>query len=224
MDIRLDKCLTFGATMVDRRFQQILPKINLQNKGMIPAVPMGGHFKYLGKVFDFKSLNSVPKEEIETKLKNMLGKISSLKVRCQTKLKIFSMYVPSQFNFELKIYKFTDAFLSDTIDRLCTSHIREWLEFPPSSCVTEWISSPINFCGLGIPTFAQRAARMALTRRHLLQTSKNPSIRELWDASRGPNILTDSLLDNRDLNMASRILKDNQTRESLSHFLGLKSQ
>ena len=41
------------------------------------------------------------------------------------------MYVPSQFNFELKIYKFTDAFMSGVIDRLCTSHIREWFEFPP---------------------------------------------------------------------------------------------
>src|SRR6266516_917781 len=61
---------------------------------------------------------------------------------CQTKLEIFSRYVPAQFNFELKIYNFTDAFLSGTIDRLCTSHIREWLEFPPSSCVTEWASSP----------------------------------------------------------------------------------
>src|SRR3989441_12059259 len=109
------------------------------------------------------------------------------------------MYVPSQFNFELKIYNFTDAFLSGVIDRLCTIHIREWLEFPQSSCVTEWASSPVNYCGLGIPTFAQRAVRLRLTRRHLLQTSKNLSIRELWEATKGPNILVDSLLENRDL-------------------------
>src|SRR6266516_622777 len=115
------------------------------------------------------------------------------------------MYIRSQFNFELKIYKFTDAFLSGMIDRLCTSHIREWRELPPSACVTEWVSSPTNYCGLGIHTFAQRAARMALTRRHLLQTSRNPSIRELWDASWGPNISVESLLDNKDLNKASFI-------------------
>src|SRR6266516_8648 len=210
--------------MVDRKFQQILPKINLQNKGMIPAVPMGGHFKYLGKVSDSKSLNSVPKEEIETKLKNMLGKTSFLKVRCQTKLKTFSMYVPSQFNFELKIYKFTDAFLSGIVDRLCTRYIREWLEFPPSSCVTEWASSSINYCGLGIPTFAQRAARMSITRRHLLQTSKNLSIRDLWEVTGKPNARADSLLDNSDLRKASAILRDVQAKESIDNFLGLKSQ
>src|SRR6266516_3838225 len=172
MDIRLDKCLTFGAVMRDRKFQQILPNISLWGKGMIPAVPLGGCFKYLGKIFDFPSLNSKPREEFEAKLNKILVKIYSLKIRSQTKLKIFSMYIQSQFNFELKIYKFTDAFLSNIIDRLCTSHIREWLELPPSACVTEWVSSPINYCGLGIPTFAQRAARMALSRRHLLQTRK----------------------------------------------------
>src|SRR6266516_5863980 len=162
MDIRLDKCLFFGAVLADGKFQQILPNIGLQGKGLIPAVPLGGHFKYLGKIVDFKSLNFEPKKEFESKLEKILAKISSFKVRSQTKLKILSRYVPSQFNFELKIYNFTDAFLSGVIDKMCTVKIREWLEFPQSSCVTEWASSPINCCGLGIPTFAQRAARMRL--------------------------------------------------------------
>ena len=78
MDIRLDKCLAFGAVMHDGKFKQILPQINLRDKGMDPAVPLGGHFKYLGKIFDFQSLNSVPKKDFEAKLDRMLVKISSL--------------------------------------------------------------------------------------------------------------------------------------------------
>src|SRR6266516_3081075 len=220
MHIRLDKCLSFGAVMKDRRYQQILPNIYLKDKGMIPPVPLGDHFKYLGKIFDFEALNAEQKKEFETKLAKILAAISALKVRCQTKLKIFSIYVPSQFNFELKIYNFRDAFLSGVVDRMCTSHIREWLEFPPSSCVTEWVSSPVNYCGLGIPTFAQRAARMSVTRRHLLQTSKNMSIRELWDASKRSNVLADSMLDDHDLNKALAILRESQHNESIAHFLG----
>ena len=88
--------------MKDKKFQQILPSINLRDKGMIPVVPLGESFKYLGKIFDFQSLNTKPREDFETKLKKILVKISSLKVTSQTKLKIFSMYIPSQFNFELK--------------------------------------------------------------------------------------------------------------------------
>ena len=224
MDIRLDKCLSFGAVMLNGNFAQILPNLHLKGKGMIPAVPLGGHFKYLGKIFDFPSLNSVPKEEFEAKLTSILAKISSLKIRSQTKLKIFSMYVPSQFNFELKIYNFPDAFLSGVVDRLCTKYIREWLEFPPSSCVTEWVSSPTGFCGLGIPTFAQRAARMQLTKRHLLQSSKNQCIRELWEASKAQNVRVDSLLEGNNIQQASSMLRKSQTKDSLDHFLGLKSQ
>jgi len=132
--------------------------------------------------------------------------------------------VPTQFLFELKIYNFTDAFLTGVIDRLCTKHIRDWLEFPVSSCVTEWASSPVNYCGLGIPTFAHRAARMKLTRRHTLKTSKNISIREIWESSKRPNILTDSMLEAFDFQKASSALKESQAEESLEHFLGLKSQ
>src|SRR6267154_1296233 len=115
-------------------------------------------------------------------------------------------------------------FLSGIVDRLCTKHIREWLEFPPSSCVTEWASSPTNFCGLGFPTFAQRAARMKLTWRRLIRSSKNPSIRELWEASKGPNVIVDSLLDSRDVKQASSVPRDSQVKDSLDHFLGLRHQ
>jgi len=65
---------------------------------------------------------------------------------------------------------------------------------------------------------------MSLTRRYLLQTSKNPSIRELWEASKSHNILSDSRLDHCDLKKATSCLRNCQVDESLSHFLGLKSQ
>ena len=65
---------------------------------------------------------------------------------------------------------------------------------------------------------------MKLTRRHLLRSSKNPSIRELWEASKGPNVIVDSLLDSRDVKLASSVLRDSQVKDSLDHFLGLRSQ
>src|SRR5207247_2517864 len=81
-----------------------------------------------------------------------------------------------------------------------------------------------TFCGLDIPTFAQRAARLKLTRRHLLQSSKNQSIRDLWEETKSHNALADSLLDHNNFNLTSATLRDSQTLESLNHFLGLKSQ
>ena len=128
--------------MHDRKFQQILPNVNLRNKGMIPAVPLGGHFKYLGKIFDFKSLNSVSKKEFEVKLEKILEKLSSLKIRSQTKLKIFSTYVSSQFNFELKIYNFTDSFLSGSLTDYVQSTIENGLSFRPTPVLLSGSARP----------------------------------------------------------------------------------
>jgi hypothetical protein len=163
--------------------------------------------------------------KLEEKLTTMLEKISSLSIRPQTKLNILSRYIPSQVAFELKIYNFPATFLTGVVDRLCTLHIRRWLEFPLSSCVTEWASSPVKFCGLGIPTFSQRSERLQLTKRNALMSSKNPTIRIFWSATRHPNILTDSRLEDLgSLKAASSSLKASQNDDSVSHFLGLKSQ
>src|SRR3989441_2710859 len=43
MDIRLDKCTSFGMAMGSTTFQQVLPVVALV-KGVIPAVPFGGDF------------------------------------------------------------------------------------------------------------------------------------------------------------------------------------
>jgi len=223
MDIRLDKCLTFGAAMCKTKFQQILPTVALA-KGKIHSVLLEGHFKYLGKIFDFELKYTIPKQEMADKLGKMLNTLSALKIRSQTKLKIFSRYVTAQFTFELKIYNFTDTYLSSVIDKLCTFHIRKWLEFPASSCVNEWASAPIKFCGLGIPTFAHRAGRMRLTKRNALMTSKNAAIRDLWSASKRSNIIADSMLESLGRQSATTSLKNSQSNDSVSHFLGLKSQ
>src|SRR5207247_7351924 len=117
-----------------------------------------------------------------------------------------------------------DTFLSGVLDNLCSKHIRKWLEFPTSSCVTEWISSPVRFCGLGIPTFRHRAERLRLTKRHALMSSKNAVIRDLWAASKRANIITDSRLEEFGLKSAASTLGETQTKEAVEHFLGLKSQ
>ena len=58
----------------------------------------------------------------------------------------------------------------------------------------------------------------------MLQSSKNQSIRNLWEETKSHNALADSLLDHNNFKLASATLRDSQTLESLNHFLGLKSQ
>jgi hypothetical protein len=223
MDIRLDKCVSFGMAMNQSRYQQFLPALAL-SRGVIPAVPLGSHFKYLGRIFDFNMKDEIPKQNIEEKMNKLLKTITDLNIKPQTKLKIFSMFVPSQILFDLKLYSFTSTFISSIIDRLCTVHIRKWLECPVSSCVDEWMSSPTKFCGLGIPTFSNRAENLLLSKRHALMKSKNITIRELWSSTNRSNIKIDSRIMETDFNSAAKSLKVEQDMHSVSHFLGLKSQ
>src|SRR2546425_8512588 len=163
--------------MGQNKYQQILPKVAL-DKGVISAVPIGGHFKYLGRTFNFDMKDEIPKKEVEEKIGKLLQTVTDLNIKPQTKLKIFSIFVPTQIIFDIKIYSFAPTFISSVIDRLCTAYIRKWLEYPVSSCVIEWMSSPTKFCGLNIPTFANRAERLLLTKRNALMSSKNTAVRE----------------------------------------------
>jgi hypothetical protein len=165
------------------------------------------------------------KKEIEAKMVKLLRTISDLNIKPQTKLKIFAIFIPTQINFDLKIYSFAPTFISSVLDRLCTAHIRKWLEFPVSSCVSEWVSTPLKFCGLNIPTFAQVAERLLLSKRNALRLSKNISVRELWATSSSmANTKIDDLLCKLNFKGALKYIKDEQLNVSVSHFLGLSSQ
>jgi len=90
--------------------------------------------------------------------------------------------------------------------------------------VKEWMSSPVKFCGLNIPSFAERAERMHLSKRNALRCSKNLTVREMWAMTNGMNIKTDDLLCNSDFKTAKKQVKEKQSNAPITHFLGLKSQ
>ena len=98
--------------------------------------------------------------------------ISNLKIRPQTKLKIFSQFLPSQFSFELRIYNFSSAWISENIDALCVRVIRSWIKAPISSCVEEWLITPSTNCGLGIPSFQCRAERLKLQKKECVEMQR----------------------------------------------------
>ena len=138
---------------------QILPNISV-NAGHVPAIAMGDHFKYLGRYFDFKMDDSLPKSEILTKVSALLKTISDLQIKPQTKLKIFDRYIPSQISFYLRLCNFSTTWVVEHLDALCIRHIRQWIEAPLSSCVSEWLIAPHKKRGMGIPSFKNSLERL----------------------------------------------------------------
>ncbi|MFI5407015.1 MAG: reverse transcriptase domain-containing protein [Nitrososphaerales archaeon] len=97
MIIRLDKCICFGMVKKQSKtYAQILPNISLAS-GQIPAISIGEHFQYLGRIFDYSLDDDCAKRGIVSKLENFLKIITNLHIKPQTKLKFFLPFY--QLNF-----------------------------------------------------------------------------------------------------------------------------
>jgi hypothetical protein len=223
MEIRLDKCCSFGFLKTGGNLTQILPKIYIKT-GDIPAIPQGGYFKYLGRYFDFKMNDSKGKAELLEKVEKYLKTISDLRIRPQTKIKILDRYISSQISFTLRNYNFSSTWISEHLDALCIRFVRLWLESPISSCVAEWLVVPNTKCGLGVPSFKNRAERLCLSKRAALKNSNNQNIQLLWKDSTLKHVNADSLLLNNSLTAAQPILVKTQQVAAVQHFLSLEYQ
>ena len=125
----------------------------------------------------------------------MLHITSMLKIKSSLKLKILTLFIQSQFIFDLKIYHDIPlTWISQTLDSVCTSHIRTWLEQPVSACVTETLQLPRNRGGIGFRTFRHLAEKMRLVGRNTLRVSNHDVMREIWRESSTKYVVTDSRL------------------------------
>ena len=161
LDIRHDKCSSFGMMKKENNYTQILPNLSIAD-APIPQTVIGGEFRYLGHVFNFDMDNKSAKEILEKKLSSLLSVTTELKIKASIKLKILSLYIHSQVIFEIKSYDFPITWIDQTLDSLCIRHIRDWLELPVSACVKETLQLPINRGGAGLTTFHHLAEKCNL--------------------------------------------------------------
>jgi len=181
-------------------------------------------FRYLGRFFDFDLKGEQEKKDIVTKLTKLLQITTDLKIRPQTKLKIFDRFIFSQISFSLRISNFTATWVSETLDSLCIKSIRLWIEAPISSCVAEWLISPMSKCGMGIPSIKNRFEKLNLSKRAALKRSPNENIRHLWADSSLRNVNSDSLLINNTETGAQKALNKSQKEAAVLHLTGLSYQ
>ena len=86
MEIRTDKCITFGMRKQDSVYVQFQPNLTIDNEA-IPQVESNRHFTYLGKQFDFDMKNESVKSNLHSKLSGLLKKNSRPKCVPATEIK-----------------------------------------------------------------------------------------------------------------------------------------
>jgi len=225
MELRLDKCCSFGMSKKNNEYVQTLPGLWVEGQ-QIPTIPIGKEFTYLGRLFSFDiNGQKTAKSLIIDKLNNLLTITSKLKLRPQTKLKILKLYIHAQLAFMLKMYDLSLTWIEHNLDALVTRHVREWMESPISACVNEIQRLPTNRSGLGIPSFKDVADRSRLQKRHSLMTSRDSSVNQLWSKSSTKNCTTDErLMKHATLSGAMKDLKKDQTEAAWEHIQSLTLQ
>ena len=181
----------------------------------------------MGRSFSFDSKLLKVKQALKDKLENLLNITDSLPVKPQHKLRILSQYIHGQLLFDLRLYSFSASWVDLNLDSLCTRHIRDWLDMPPSSCVRESSNFKRSAGGLGIDTIQHRHQKMTLLKRHSLRSSNSEEVRSLAadSSSKLLNAAADSFLDaNTTILSAVKSLRLKNQKTSLEHLLSLKAQ
>jgi len=224
MVIRLDKCASFAMTKRDDVFQQIEPALFVDQE-RIPSIPIGGHFIYLGKIFDFDLKNEQAKKVVKEKLLKLLKITSLLRIQVQMRLKILKTYIHSQLSFELRMYNFGSTWIEENLDMETNNQVRDWLNMPPSGCISEMLALPKHKCGLGIPSFLDVAEILWLRKRFKFKNSNQRVLRQMWSESSKDHVRMDAIASESDkISTATAILCNQQMAGKEAHFLGLKMQ
>ena len=58
------------------------------------------------------------------------------------KMNILRIFIPSQFNFDLRIYDFSYTWIEPNLDQLSVNAVHEWLELPNGTCTAEILAAP----------------------------------------------------------------------------------
>ena len=186
MEIRTDKCISFGMRKQDGVYEQFQPNLTI-NDERIPQVGTNESFTYLGKHFDFEMKNESIKSALQSKLSDMLKITTDLEVGAQLKLKILKYYIPSQLSFILKIYDIPYTWISNNLDAMILKQVSIWLELPVNSCVEEILELSTQKGGHGIPLLKTLAEQLRLSLRCSLKNSKDEDITTIWKMSTNKN-------------------------------------
>jgi Reverse transcriptase (RNA-dependent DNA polymerase) len=123
MQVRADKCCSFAMRKQNAVYEQYKPVLTV-GADQIPAVEIGGDFKYLGKIFNADTSVRTAEIAVVDKLRSLLSKLNSTSLKPQTKLRVLKLAIYPRISYELKVYDFAQTFIKNELDAMVYYHIR----------------------------------------------------------------------------------------------------
>ena len=191
MQIRVDKCITFGIKKFSTRSLQFQPKL-LVNSKSVPTVKNGESFKYLGRFFNFEMSNKDHQDLLLSSLYDMLQTVDSLHIHPKKKLLLYHRYILSKLSWHLTVADLSKTWICEHLDNVVTKYIRQWLDLPISATLSAITLSHKNF-GLSLQLPSVKFIQCQTVLRSALKSSQDDTITRLWkNTNCGTNIQYDT--------------------------------
>ena len=163
------------------------------NNKIIPAVKLNDSFVYLGKEFSFDMSNENVKNDLVKRLSDYLEKIDILSLHTKHKTNIVTKFVHSKLRWDLTIYHLPKTWIAKNLDNKVNRYIRKWLSIPISGNVNH-LRLKVKNLGIGLQLPSDIYRYNQITVRNILKSSKNQSMRELFEITGMKNIRNDRIV------------------------------
>ena len=215
LQIRSDKCHSFGIKKAQGTSVQFKPKVYIDNV-LVQALDQNESFLYLGRYFDFKMSDSMHKETLVTKIKEYMQKVDFLDMHPRNKILVYQKYILSKISWDLTVAKITDTWVKENLDSIVNKYLRSWLEIPISGTLKISSLSKSKY-GLNITSISTRLAQCQVTFRKCLKNSSNKDINKIHEMTRkGTNIRIDNYVSTKDAIKKIREKTENEIKSELT--------
>ena len=125
----------------------------------------------------------------------------------------------------MRVYDVSYTWISQVLDSKISNAVRDWMELPISSCVSEILSLPKSQGGLGIPSLKETAEKLRVGQRFKLRSSKDDEMHVLFEMTSDRNRRIDDVIHaNTSRRQALDQIKEEHTKASFKHIVSLNIQ
>ena len=119
------------------------------------------------------------------------------------KLKILRNFIPSQFNFYLRVYDLSYTWIEQNLDSLTFKAVNDWLELLNGSCTAEFLQLRASRGDHDILSMKMAAQKLRLGIRFMLKPNRDDELKNIGEATSTKNIPLDSLINEQQTKSAA---------------------
>ena len=188
----VDQCHSFGVKKYMSSAIQYHPNLTI-NGERIPPIRNKERFEYLGKQFSFSMVTDLIKSQLHSDLMDYIDTIEHLPLHSQLKIMIITRYVYSKLRWRLTANEIDSTWIKTNLDSLIQRFVRKWLQLHPGAN-TDHLRLPPKKFALGLLLLSDIATSCKLTVRHILKSSRNNDINQLYSITLGKNVQIDEII------------------------------